>query len=73
VKTTKLADYPYAASIHSDGTVTVWDVYRQQSLEHVRYVRDEVLASLPHDEREAVIAHLAEHADDDDSDDSDDE
>lgn len=41
---------------HRDGTVTLWDVYRQQWI-RTGQPRDEVLASLGHEERERVIRH----------------
>ena len=48
----------YATTYHRDGRVTLWDVYKQQWITTSR-VRDEVLASLPADERQRVIRHLA--------------
>jgi hypothetical protein len=48
----------YATTYHDDGSVTVWDVYRQRWLT-TTHVRDEVLASLALEERERVLNHLA--------------
>jgi hypothetical protein len=48
----------YATTYHDDGSVTVWDVYQQRWLT-TTHVRDEVLASLPEEERERVLNHLA--------------
>ncbi len=48
----------YATTYHDDGSVTVWDVYRQRWLT-TTHVCDEVLASLSAEERERVTNHLA--------------
>lgn len=48
----------YATTYHRDGKVTLWDVYAQRWVT-TSQVRDEVLASLPADERQRVIRHLA--------------
>lgn len=54
---TKRSD-PYRTTYHRDGTVTVWDVYTQQWLRTSR-PSDQILASLPAEERERVRRHVA--------------
>jgi hypothetical protein len=56
MKTTAKPD-PYRTTLHRDGTITVWNVYRQ-SWERTASPSDEVLASLDPQERERVIRHL---------------
>ena len=48
---------------HSDGTITYWDVFRQQWHDcEPKHVPDKILASLPSDERELIIAAAAPEA-----------
>lgn len=47
----------YATTYHTDGTVTVWDVYSQQWLRRIGRPNDRILASLSPEERERVIRH----------------
>lgn len=49
---------PYDTTYHRDGSVTVWDVYRQGWL-RTESPSDDVLASLSPEEREKIIAHTA--------------
>lgn len=53
----------YATRYHHDGTVTVWDVYRQQWV-RLMHPSDAVLASLSTATRERVMRHCG-MADDD--------
>lgn len=46
----------YETTLHSDGTVTVWDVYSQQWL-RTRNPSVHLLASLMPEEREKIIRH----------------
>lgn len=43
---------------HKDGTVTLWDVYTQGWVRSGEF-SNEVLASLPDDERQRVIRHTS--------------
>jgi len=45
---------------HRDGSVTHWDIYRQQWMRQ-SHLSDEVLASMGTTERERVQRHLARH------------
>lgn len=47
---------PYRTKFHTDGTVTLWDVYAQQWVRD-RWFGDAVLSSLSRDERQDVIRH----------------
>lgn len=47
----------YSTDYHSDGTITIWDVFAQQWV-HTNQPSDRVLASLSTDERDAVLRHL---------------
>lgn len=44
-------------TLHADGTLTYWSVYRQSWVEHVWPVDvpDRELAAMPQDEREQII------------------
>lgn len=53
----------YKTKFHRDGTVTLWDVYRQQ-WDRTDSPSDEVLASLPPNERNRVIRHTGMDAED---------
>jgi len=48
----------YATTFHRDGTVTVWDSFKQAWQHRCRCVSDQVLATLPRRERERVQRHL---------------
>ena len=50
----------YATRFHLDGTVTIWDVYRQRWM-RTDEPSDEVLASLSSDERKRVLEHCQEN------------
>lgn len=47
----------YSTDYHSNGTVTIWDVYRQRWV-HTASPSDRVLASLSAEERANVLRHL---------------
>jgi hypothetical protein len=47
----------YETTYHTDGTVTLWDVYQQQWV-RTDAPSDRLLASLDWRERERVLAHL---------------
>ncbi len=49
------------ATIHRDGSITVWSVYRQRWV-RTSHPSDELLASMPTSERERILRHLARHA-----------
>jgi hypothetical protein len=51
---------PCRTTLHRDGSVTVWDVFAQ-GWERTRKPSAKILASLGHDERERVLAHIARH------------
>lgn len=53
---------PYRTTYHRDGSVTLWDVYRQQWTRCHGVPRDEVLSSLSDDERRRVLSHLGHGA-----------
>lgn len=54
--TTKTAKGAYATTFHRDGSVTVWNVYTQGwQRRPASSVSDEVLASLPANERTRVV------------------
>lgn len=46
----------YKTTYHKDGSVTLWNVFTQQWL-RTRRPSDEVLASLPKEERRRVMRH----------------
>ena len=47
----------YETDYHSDGTATIWDVYKQQWV-HTSSPSDRILASLSEAERSKVLRHL---------------
>lgn len=49
------------ATLHRDGSLTVWSVYRQQWVRTSR-PSDELLASMTTSERERILRHLERHA-----------
>lgn len=54
---TATTESTYRSTLNDDGTVTVWDVYRQQWVTTDR-PSDQILASLGGEERERVMQHL---------------
>jgi hypothetical protein len=45
------------STFHSDGTVSYWDVYRQQwQRVAAEFINDKILASLPAIDRERIMA-----------------
>jgi hypothetical protein len=47
---------PYATTFHRDGSVTIWDCYRQQ-WHRTANPSDKLLATLGSNERERVMQH----------------
>ena len=51
---------PYRTTYHRDGTLTVWDVYRQQWV-RTPSPSDQVLASMRPADRDRAIRHVNQH------------
>ena len=53
---------PPKVTLHKDGSVTYWSVYRQQWMNRSRYIPDEELAAMPFEQRDKVMKHLEKAA-----------
>lgn len=49
----------YRNTLHDDGTITYWSVYRQSWVERAAGISDKELAAMSSAEREAAIEHLS--------------